>query len=189
MPENNAGVRSDPGAFNEADGFSPGIAAMTHMPGATITGLPTPNTIEESLDSDSPTVIIDANTGQPAPHWVDLDEYVVQAKIRADLLDFTIERGLDELRQEQALMLRPAIRLEDSTRYIVAIRGVLDEDGAPIPPSDGFAALRDGIASDDAVIESRRSHFEGTTRSTRSMRASKRASVAAWKSRSSCRCT
>ncbi|MCZ6806007.1 MAG: hypothetical protein O7F08_03580, partial [Deltaproteobacteria bacterium] len=165
MPENNSGVRSDPAAFNEADGFSPGIAAMTHMPGATVTGLPTPNTIEDSLAPDSPTVIIDAETGERVPHWVDLDEYVVQAKIRvdagADRPDFTIDRGLDELRQEQALMLRPAIRLEDSTRYIVAIRGVLDEDGVRIPPSDGFAALRDGTTSDDAVIESRRSHFEG----------------------------
>ncbi|MGB5366348.1 MAG: hypothetical protein WBN14_08780, partial [Polyangiales bacterium] len=39
MPATLAGVRSNPDAFNEMDGFSPGIAAMTHFPGATVTGL------------------------------------------------------------------------------------------------------------------------------------------------------
>ncbi len=49
MPLNNDGVGSSPGAFNEMDGFSPGIAAMAHLPGATVAGLATPNTIEASL--------------------------------------------------------------------------------------------------------------------------------------------
>lgn len=164
MPENDEGIRADVTAFNEADGFSPGIAAMTHLPGATITGLATPDTIESSLDPDSPTVIIDAETGQRVAHWVDLDEYVVQAKIRVDAdagaPDFTIDRSLDDLRQEQALMLRPAIRLDDSTRYIVAIRGVLDASNAPLPAEGGFQELRDDVPSNDPVIESRRTHFE-----------------------------
>jgi hypothetical protein len=164
MTVNTAGRTSDPAAFNEADGFSAGIAAMTHVPGATTTGLATPKTIESSLAPDSPTVIINTTTGDRLAHWVDLDEYVVQAKLRVDAgeapPDFDIDRSLDELRQEQALMLRPAIRPEDRTRYIVAIRNVVDEDGALIAPSAGFAALRDDTPSDDAVIESRRAHFE-----------------------------
>ena len=63
MPQNEFGVRSNPDAFNEMDGFSPGIAAMTHFPGATVTGLPTPDTIGDSLLADSPTVILNAETG------------------------------------------------------------------------------------------------------------------------------
>jgi len=164
MPENESGVRSNPDAFNEMDGFSPGIAAMTHFPGATTTGLPTPDTIADSLLADSPTVILNVETGERLAHWVDLDEYVVQAKLRVDAAeerpDFTIDRPLEELRQEQALMLRPAIRPEDATRYIVAIRNVLDGEGTPVEASPGFAGLRDGTASDDEVIESRRAHFE-----------------------------
>ncbi len=164
MPENGDGVRSTPDAFNEMDGFSPGIAAMTHFPGATVTGLPTPDTIADSLLDDSPTVILNAQTGERLAHWVDLDEYVVQAKIRVDAgedrPDFNIDRTLEELRQEQALMLRPAIRPEDATRYIVAIRNVVDGEGALVEASPGFAALRDGAPSDDEVIESRRAHFE-----------------------------
>jgi len=164
MPVSTAGVQSSPGAFNEMDGFSPGIAAMTHMPGATVNGLATPDSIGTSLLPQSPTVIINAATGARLAHWVDLDEYVVQAKLRVndleELPEFTIDRDIDELRQEQALMLRPAIRPEDATRYIVAIRHVVDSDGVAVEPSPGFLALRDELPSDDPIIESRRAHFE-----------------------------
>jgi len=164
MPATFYGSRSNPDAFNEMDGFSPGIAAMTHFPGATVAGLATPESIQESLSAESPTVIINAKTGERLAHWVDLDEYVVQAKLRVDANedrpDFTIDRELGALRQEQALMLRPAIRPEDATRYIVAIRNVRDGDGALVAPSPGFLALRDDEPSGDEVIESRRSHFE-----------------------------
>ena len=165
MPPTANGVRSNRDAFNEMDGFSPGIAAMTHFPAATTTGLPTPNSIGDSLQADSPTVILHAETGERVPHWVDLDEWAVQAKLRMDAgedkPDFpTLTREVEELREEQALMLRPAIRLDDATRYIVAIRNVQNPDGAPIAPSPGFEALRDGTPSDDLVIESRRPHFE-----------------------------
>ena len=164
MPSNRNGVQSTPGAFNEMDGFSPGIAAMTHFPGATVEGLATPNSIEDSLSPDSPTVILNAATGERLAHWVDLDEYVVEAKLRVDAMadrpQFTINRELGELRQERALMLRPAIRAEDATRYIVAIRNVRDGEGALVAPSAGFLALRDDEPSGDDIIESRRAHFE-----------------------------
>ncbi|MBW1832910.1 MAG: hypothetical protein JRJ10_14650 [Deltaproteobacteria bacterium] len=164
MPANQRGVQSNPDAFNEMDGFSPGIAAMTHFPGATVEGLATPDSIGDSLEAASPTIILNAETGVRLAHWVDLDEYVIQAKIRIEAgekpPDFTIARDIKELRQEQALMLRPAIRPEDATRYIVAIRNVVDVDGVPVEPSPGFQALRDDVPSDDLIIESRRAHFE-----------------------------
>jgi hypothetical protein len=164
LPATTTGKRSNPDAFNEMDGFSPGIAAMTHLPGATVTGLATPDTIAASLLPGSPTVILNTVTGERLAHWVDLDEYVLQAKLRIEdgekLPDFTIDRDVDELRQEQALMLRPAIRPEDATRYIVAIRKVVDSDGVAVAPSPGFLALRDKLPSDDPIIQSRRAHFE-----------------------------
>ncbi len=164
MPANNDGDQSDPKAFNEMDGFSPGIAAMTHLPGATAAGLATPDTIERSLLPDSRTILLNTHTGERLAHWVDIDEYVVQAKLRIeageDDPDFSLDRDLDELRQEQAFMLRPAIRPEDATRYIVAIREVVDNNGQVLLPSPGFQALRDNTRSDDPIIESRREHFE-----------------------------
>lgn len=164
MPTNTLGVQSDPGAFNEMDGFSPGIPAMAHLPGAALTGLTTPADIPSSLSMQSPTVLLNAATGERLAHWVDIDEYVVQAKLRVDDDEarprFTIDRDIDELRQEQAFMVRPAIRPEDATRYIVAIRNVVDGNGDLLEPSPGFLALRDGTPSDDPIIESRRAHFE-----------------------------
>jgi len=164
MPRSAAGQQSGTAPFNEMDGFSPGIAAMTHMPGATVAGLATPDTIAASLLPQSPTVIINVTTGERLAHWVDRDEYVVEAKLRVGDMErlprFNIDRDIDELRQEQALMLRPAIRPEDATRYIVAIRNVIDADGMALEPSPGFLALRDGTPSDDPIIESRRAHFE-----------------------------
>ncbi len=164
MPTTIEGAQSSPDAFNEMDGFSPGIAAMTHFPGATVTGLATSVTIEDSLLAGSPTVLLNAATGERLAHWVDLDAYVVEAKLRVDQdaprPQFDLQRDIDELRQERTLMLRPAIRPEDATRYIVAIRNVVDAEGNVLEPSPGFLALRDNIPSDDPVIESRRAHFE-----------------------------
>jgi hypothetical protein len=164
MPANLGGQRSTPDAFNEMDGFSPGISAMTHLRGATVTGCATPDTIGDSLLDDSPTVILNAQTGERVPHWVDRDEWAVQAKIRIedgeDQPDFNIPRTLEELQREQAMMLRPAVRLDDATRYIVAFRGIVDDEGATVAAPQGFAELRDGTPSDDAIIESRRAHFQ-----------------------------
>jgi hypothetical protein len=164
MPVNRSGERTDPAPFNEMDGFSAALAAMTHMPGATVAGLPTPATIEASLALDSPTVILDAETGERLPHWVDLDAYVVEAKRRIeqgeDEPDFSISRPLAALEQERALMLRPAVRPEDGRRYIVAIRRVRDARGDPLAPSPAFQSLRDETVTDDAALEARREHFE-----------------------------
>ena len=164
MPETGGGVRSTPDAFNEADGFSSAIAAMVHIPGATGDGLATPDTIGDSLLNTSRTVILDTVTGQRVAHWVDVDAYVVEAKKRveamAELPEFTIARPLEELEQERALMLRPAMRLEDGRRYIVAVLGVVDADDNVAPAAPEFAALRDGTMSSDPNIEARRVHFE-----------------------------
>ncbi len=164
FPVTVTGQVSETDAVNEMDGFSPGIAAMVHLPGATVTGLATPDSIEASLAANSATIILNADTGERIPHWVDRDEYVVQAKLRVDAGEsdpsFNIDRGIDELREEQAFMLRPAIRLDDATRYIIAIRNVVDENGTTLPASQGFAELRDQKASTDDVIRSRRAHFE-----------------------------
>lgn len=164
MPLHRSGVRSDPAPFNAMDGFSPGIAAMTHFPGASLAGLPTPETIADSLAADAPTVILNTATGERLAHWVDLDAYVVEAKRRIDAgearPDFSILRPLDALEQERALMLRPALRPDDATRYIVAIRGVRDATGALLSPSPTFRALRDRKAAEDPSVEARRAHFE-----------------------------
>src|SRR5262245_45719805 len=80
----------DPAPWTECDGFSPGQPALTHLPGATITGLPTQDDIELSLTDASPTVMIDAETGERVPHFSELDMAVVE-----------------EFDEDRTLMIRP----------------------------------------------------------------------------------
>lgn len=126
-----SGEHIDPAMFHDHDGFSPAGSIMTHLPLATADGCATPYDIETSLLADSPTVLIDAETGERIPHFVDVDMS-------------TDHDGLDGRPDERLFILRPAQRLRDGTRYIVAIRRVLDVDGAEIAPSPVFAALRSG---------------------------------------------
>lgn len=131
----------DPSMFYAMDGFSPGQAPMTYLPGATDTGLASPDDIASTVKPDSPTIILNTKTGELVPHWVDLD--------------YSAKHD-----EERALMLRPAIRLDDETRYIVAIRHVVNQDGKVIPPSPAFNALRDGSSSDNRTVHQRRALYK-----------------------------
>ena len=51
------------------------------------------------------------------------------------------------------------MRLADATRYIVAIRHVVDGTGAALPPTPVFQALRDGTSSCDPSVALRRSLY------------------------------
>jgi len=124
IPDGRKDASGPPDVWNRADGFSPGLAIMAHLPGATITGLPDPLHIADSLTGDSPTVLIDAATGERVPHFAELD----------------VSHNDDARR---TFTIRPVIRLKDATRYIVAIRGVVDDAGEPLAPSPAFQALRD----------------------------------------------
>jgi hypothetical protein len=137
VPVATNGMTTTLDVFNTRDGFSPGIALMTHLPGAVIDGLPRPDDIGASRAASSPTVLLDTETGERVAHWVDLDMTTDDASRRT-------------------FMIRPAVRLEDDRRYIVAIRNVVDGDGQTLPVSPGFAALRDRTESDDPSVEARR---------------------------------
>lgn len=131
------GIVTDPEPWNAADGFSAGIAGMVALPGARATGLPDITAPEASLEPDSPTVLLDAETGRRIAHFVEIDA-----------------THSDDARR--AFMIRAAERLEDGKRYIVAIRGVRDAAGELLPAPPAFAALRDGTPSDEPGVEARR---------------------------------
>jgi hypothetical protein len=140
LPIDAAGLRALPDPWNELDGFSPHLAISAHFPGLTQPDLDASNvatavTIERSLDEDSPTVLLDVTTGERVPHWVDLDA-----------------TGTND--EQRMFMIRPAIRLDDATRYIVAIRGL---EGVDV--TDTFAALRDRTESEEPSVESRRALY------------------------------
>lgn len=131
------GIHTNPEPFVALDGFSAGQAPLTHFPGATVQGLPTQDNIELSITKESPTILMDAETGELIPHFAELD----------------MSADFDE---DRAFMVRPVVRLKDATRYIVAIRNVLDEKGRAIAPSPAFKALRDGTRLDTELSVGRR---------------------------------
>jgi len=163
------GPALDPAPFNGFDGFSPGAQVLMHFPqGVDLQASdapvllearccgqsPTPPLVdvrtqdERSLEVDSPTVLIDAETGERILHWVELDA-------QADDSD------------RQALFLRPGIVLEPGRRYVVAVRGFVAPDGSPVRAEPVFRALRDRLPTTIPAVEERRADFERTFRALR----------------------
>jgi len=135
------GKDTNPAAWADNDGFSPSGTLMTFMWRATATGLPTQDDLQTSITAQSKTIVMDAETGELVPHWSEIDM-------------------LTKEDDQRDLMVRPVVRLKDATRYIVAIRGVVDPEGDAIPASPAFAALRDGKPFDHPSIEPRRKLYE-----------------------------
>jgi hypothetical protein len=144
LPTNvNTALHIDPAVFADSDGFSSGQTILTHMPGATITGLPTQDTIDASLTDASPTLLIEADTGTRVPHFSEIDQSLYTE---------------DDV--ERSLMIRPVVRLKDATRYIVAIRHIVDKDGKLLAPTPAFQALRDGTELCEASVVKRRDLYK-----------------------------
>jgi len=149
MPDNVQGVRVDPTEWNRNDGFSPGPLIQTLVPGLDIarTGAPGITDPARSLDADSPVVLIDAETGERQMLWAELNVNAPDPP----------EPGQN---QEPELLIRPARNLENGRRYIVALRGLLDAAGEPIPASRGFRIYRDRIPTFRPALEERRPRME-----------------------------
>jgi hypothetical protein len=135
------GKHTSPAPWLGSDGFSPGATIMTHLPGATVDGLPTQHTIEASIAKGSPTVVLDVATGELVPHFAELD-----SSARTD--------------DARAFLIRPVVRLRDDARYVVAIRGVKGGDAKALAPTPAFAALRDGTPSSEPSVERRRALYD-----------------------------
>ena len=142
MPTNVAGTPIDPTAWDRNDGFSPGSAVLTFVPGLdlTRTGAASSTDIGRSLDRDAPIVLLDATTGRRVPYWAELDQ--------------TAPPG------QQLLIVRPAVNFPEGHRIIVALRQLHDAAGRTIAPGAGFVDYRDGRHSTNPAVEARRAHFE-----------------------------
>jgi hypothetical protein len=147
MPANRAGVKISPTEWNRNDGFSPGQAIITRVPGFdtpaafAATGAVPITDIERSFDADAPIVVIDADTGERHLIWSELDANPANP---ADV----------------NLLIRPAVNFEEGHRYVVALRDLRRADGSVIEPQRPFELYRDRIITSDAAVEARRAEFE-----------------------------
>jgi hypothetical protein len=79
------------------------------------------------------TALIESGTGRRVPHFIDVDP-----------------RAVDNARE--ALVMHPLETLNERTRYIVAISGVVTPDGSAVAPPEAFRRLRDNNTGDDPVL-------------------------------------
>lgn len=141
LPVDANGHQPAPTYWNERDGWSPLTPMLAHFPGVSLSGVVGHDDIGASLDEDALTVVVDVETGERVPHFVELD------------------RSHDD-DERRLLMIRPVSPMAYGHRYVVGIRGLVDESGAPIAPSAAFQALRDGTPSDDSDVEGRRDLYD-----------------------------
>lgn len=134
LPINSNGQQPDPAFWNERDGWSPMTPMYAHFPGMVLDGLAGHQTIDRSLEDDSPTVLVDLATGERVAHWAELD----------------MSQDDDDRR---LLIIHPAAPLSWSGRYVVGLRRLVDAEGETLPASPAFAALRDGSSS--AALDNR----------------------------------
>lgn len=146
------GVRIPVGPYLAFDGYSPTVGITMHFPqGVDPERTGASRLLEEtrthdlrSLDGDSPTLLIDAETGERVLHFVEVDA-------RAAMND-----ALDR----EVLIMNPARSLTPGRRYIVAMRNLVDRTGAPVVAEPTFAALRDGTPTRIAALETRRPQMD-----------------------------
>ncbi|MCE9621242.1 MAG: hypothetical protein K8R99_02735 [Actinomycetia bacterium] len=125
-PVNEQGVPIDVTDQNWADGFSPGSAILTFVPGLDVvaTGIAPSTDVGASLNPDAPVVVLDTTTGERVPYWGELD---AQAPVG-----------------EQLLMIHPATSLPEGHHFVVGMRNLRDSSGTVIARGPAFQAAIDG---------------------------------------------
>lgn len=141
LEANNGGVAFDPIFLNEKDGFSILSPLMFYFDDVSLDGVIGHQDLSAYLNADAKTVLLDAETGERVPHWVELD---MTAPVDA----------------QRMLLVYPATPMRHGSRYIFGVRGLVDSEGATIQASPGFAALRDCGPTDDADVLGQRAHYE-----------------------------
>jgi hypothetical protein len=127
---------------NIYDGFSPNsqirFAFAAEVDAA---GLPGLRDIEGSLAADASVVLIDAESGERWPYFIEPD--------------VTAEPG-----EPVTMFIRPMRRLDFNRRYVVGLRGLKDKSGGVIPAPALFRALRDQQTTDVPQLEAMRAGHE-----------------------------
>ena len=144
MPANKGGVHMDPTEWNRSDGFSSTAPINVQIPGLDskaafdASGITPVTDMAQYARADQPLLLFDASVGADrVPVWAEMD---ANAASDADRL----------------LEIHPSQALIPGHRYVVALRNLKTAGGSPIAASPVFAALRDGVKTDNAAVEQRR---------------------------------
>jgi len=144
LPTNIDGIAIDPTPYNARDGFSAAAPMITAFPGGIdASNLVGPDHYGDSLQPQSPTVVVNMATGELVAHFAEID------------------MREPEKFDKQALYIRPATRLEGGTRYAVAIKKTLKgREGNDLEIPAGFQAILDGKRTKHARLEVVRPRYD-----------------------------
>ncbi len=145
-PTNVAKQHIEVAPYNAGDGFSPGSVIALKVPGIETTAdvkamhaVPI-NHLAHYRAPNAPVVVIDANTGQRWPIWVEIDSTVKAEKAN--------------------LEIHPAVNFTSGDRYIVALRNLKNAKKEHLQAPESFRTYRDNLPSSEEKVNERRPHFE-----------------------------
>jgi hypothetical protein len=143
LPKSAAAGHIQPEPWRRMDGYGLGVALMVAFPNLDTSAIAGEANIEDSLADDAPVLIFEVgvDTLRRVPYWAELDANEVDPA-------------------KQTLWVRPGEILRPNTRYIAAFRNLQTTAGEAIPPSEAFAALRDGATADDGRLAPRQGRFD-----------------------------
>lgn len=140
MPVSDNDVTLDPKYLNEKDGFSTLPALLFYFADVELTGVIGHQDLEAYAAADAKTVLLDVETGERVPHWVEFDATAPGAG-------------------ERLVVIHPATPLRHGARYVVGVRGLTKKGGDPVDVSAAFAALRDKVGTGDGAVEGQRVRY------------------------------
>ena len=149
-------IQSDPAGpqslshvpFLQNDGYSPGAQILVHFPQGVDPVASNASRIDPAtrvfgtrgLDRDSPTLLVEWESGNQINHWIEQDV-----------------RGADDTRR--VTFVRPGESLKPGKRYIVAARRLTDPSGGEVLPEAVFRNIRDNGTSTIPGVEARRAQI------------------------------
>jgi hypothetical protein len=167
MPRNKDGVPINPSDYDYSDGFSPGQAIVTKVPGLDTpeafrrTGAVPVTDMGRSFGRRQPIVVINARTLRRHLIWAELDARATSPA-------------------STALIIHPGVNFREGERYIVALRNLRDAHGRRLKARRAFRVFRDRLPSRSPIVRHRRRHFERIFRLLRRAGIARRNLYLAW---------
>ena len=164
LPDNFRDVHVGPEIYRRLDGYGVSTPILAHFPNLDVDGLATDFDVTPSLDEDALIQFFaETDAGlERVPYFVELDAW-------------------EEDPAQQTLWVRPAVILEEATRYVIAFRrGLADTAGDEFVPTEEFAALVSGDAADHELLAPRAERFDDVFASLESAGVDRDDLVLAW---------
>ena len=144
LPSNARGVHIDPSSWLRMDGYGVSTPLIVRFEDLDYTGLPDEYDIAPSLAADAPIRLFEVGEDGSmtrVPYFVEPDLVNPNAS-------------------QRVTWIRPAVLLDEATRYVVAIQGLRNSAGELIEPSEAFQAYRDGNGNRFNALLPRYERFE-----------------------------